>query len=468
MSLNAFGSFAVIPAMLASTALAAPWVTRNGDSNQTGHVPIVVDPATFRHAWTWTSAVPSQYFAFHPVAVGDGRVFVSTYVTINADATSNNTLTALSLATGLPVWPAPLTGLWFREPTYADGSLFITTGLHSSSCGGTCTEAPYLRKYNPATGQQVFATLYQSQWSHGWGPVPIASAGGGGKVYFNGGYYGGLYEIDMLTSASRFLALAQQFPWAPAVDANNVYAYVGDGLKVISRSTMTVSRTIPNPDLNGAYPHGVIPTLAPDGNIILRAGTTLCSINPTAATPINWSITGGFAGVPAVANGVVYVPRSGGVAALSLENGTPLWQWPSDGSETVAPGNMILTNSHLFVQTGTATHAIDLNTHESVWSTPTGGHLALSDRRLLIANSLTKTVTTFDLTCPADLDDGTASGNSDGAITINDLLYFLDQFERGASDADLDDDGDPTQAQPDSAVTIEDLIFFLIHFERGC
>lgn len=69
--------------------------------------------------------------------------------------------------------------------------------------------------------------------------------------------------------------------------------------------------------------------------------------------------------------------------------------------------------------------------------------------------------------CPADLDDGTGTGVPDNGVDINDLLYFLTQFELGDISADLDDDGqDPTQ--PDGGVDINDLLFFLAHFEQGC
>lgn len=70
--------------------------------------------------------------------------------------------------------------------------------------------------------------------------------------------------------------------------------------------------------------------------------------------------------------------------------------------------------------------------------------------------------------CPADIDDGTGSGTTDGAVTIDDLVFFLTSFEIGNVAADLDSDGDPTAGTPDGAVTIEDLIFFLIRFEQGC
>jgi uncharacterized membrane protein len=70
--------------------------------------------------------------------------------------------------------------------------------------------------------------------------------------------------------------------------------------------------------------------------------------------------------------------------------------------------------------------------------------------------------------CPADLDDGGGGGVPDGAITIEDLLFFLIKFESGETSADLDDDGNPTIGTPDGAVTVDDLLFFLVRFEEGC
>lgn len=68
--------------------------------------------------------------------------------------------------------------------------------------------------------------------------------------------------------------------------------------------------------------------------------------------------------------------------------------------------------------------------------------------------------------CPADVDDGSGTGTLDAGVDINDLLYFLAQFELGLSGADLDN-GMGT-GMPDQAVDINDLLFFLAHFELGC
>jgi hypothetical protein len=72
----------------------------------------------------------------------------------------------------------------------------------------------------------------------------------------------------------------------------------------------------------------------------------------------------------------------------------------------------------------------------------------------------------FQVPCPADMDDGTGTGEPDGAVSIDDLLYFIRFFDIGDVRADLaNTSGQPL---PDGAVTIDDLLYFLDRFEAGC
>ncbi len=68
--------------------------------------------------------------------------------------------------------------------------------------------------------------------------------------------------------------------------------------------------------------------------------------------------------------------------------------------------------------------------------------------------------------CVADLDDGSGMGQPDGGVDINDMLYFLGQYEQGLCGADLD--GGDGNGVPDGGVDINDLLFFLAHYEAGC
>jgi hypothetical protein len=51
-------------------------------------------------------------------------------------------------------------------------------------------------------------------------------------------------------------------------------------------------------------------------------------------------------------------------------------------------------------------------------------------------------------------------------VDINDLLYFLAQYEAGLTGADLDDGS--MSGTPDGGVDVNDLLFFLGHYEVGC
>ena len=68
--------------------------------------------------------------------------------------------------------------------------------------------------------------------------------------------------------------------------------------------------------------------------------------------------------------------------------------------------------------------------------------------------------------CIADVDDGSGTGTPDGAVTIDDLLFYITIFQLGGVEADVDD-GSST-GTTDGAVTIDDLLYYLIRFQSGC
>jgi hypothetical protein len=70
------------------------------------------------------------------------------------------------------------------------------------------------------------------------------------------------------------------------------------------------------------------------------------------------------------------------------------------------------------------------------------------------------------LSCDADVDNGGGAGVKDGAVTIEDLLYYLGEYAAGRVAADVDDGSG--EGWRDDAVTIEDLLYFLERFAAGC
>lgn len=69
------------------------------------------------------------------------------------------------------------------------------------------------------------------------------------------------------------------------------------------------------------------------------------------------------------------------------------------------------------------------------------------------------TFTAADAYCIADFDDGSGRGQPDHGVSIEDLLAFLDFFDEGRIQSDVNLDG---------GLTIEDLLLFLHHFDAGC
>lgn len=68
--------------------------------------------------------------------------------------------------------------------------------------------------------------------------------------------------------------------------------------------------------------------------------------------------------------------------------------------------------------------------------------------------------------CPTDLDDGSGTGSADGAVTIDDLLYYLVLYAAGDARSDVDD-GTMTGTF-DGSATIDDLLYYLDRYAAGC
>ncbi len=68
--------------------------------------------------------------------------------------------------------------------------------------------------------------------------------------------------------------------------------------------------------------------------------------------------------------------------------------------------------------------------------------------------------------CVADVDDGTGTGTRDDAVTVDDLLYYLEVFATGDIAADIDE-GSGTGTH-DDAVTVDDLLYYFERFQAGC
>jgi outer membrane protein assembly factor BamB len=424
-------SFATLAccALIASGALNAAgtdvaWPTYQGNPAHTGYVPVSLKPSTF--VLRWTKTIQSGV-GLNPVTAAEGKVFVS-----QLGSYSNPGLYVLDANTGNILWSTNFGRVFSANPpSYGNGNVYIQTCFNLDT-GGT-----YLHAFQATTGALVFRSPYGAQAERYLAPTLFDT-----NVYVDGGYYGGMYSFNGTNGLQNWFGYVGQYEgWTPAVDSNYCYVFTGSGdtvpitgeFRIIDRATgnttylvtdnayqwngYTMNEAVTLGTNNDAFavnePGSVYPSYSANGRLLmfdLRADAT--------HTPhIGWVLSDHFTGQTTLANGVLYVNDGGILVALDELTGSPLWTWtPPSGSLT---GTIIATDNLLFVGTDSATYAIDLVSHQSVWSYPVSGHLAWGEDVLYVAGA-TGTVTAFTAssTPPSIISQPTSITNLAGTTAI--------------------------------------------------
>ncbi|WP_193213785.1 PQQ-binding-like beta-propeller repeat protein [Luteolibacter marinus] len=359
--------------------LAASWPTYQGNERHDGHIPISLEPDKFSLRWQRNIA-PGM--VLNPVTAADGKVFVS----LRTYFQGGDSLFALDARDGETLWSADFGSVFsVNPPAYGYGNLYIQTGNH----GGDT----HLWAFDADNGTLVFKSPHGAQWERYYAPTIYD-----GKVYVNGGSYGGMYAFNAFTGANLWFAgLPQYDEFTPAVDQNHVYAYVGSyspALYVVDRETGAAAYQIddPNFDWNG-WSMNLAPVLGGRQDVIAVHGGRLIRFDLENRN-IAYEITGSFAGQPSVAKGVIYVINGGSVEARRQSDGGYLWGWtPASGS---ASEHLIVTDTHVIARTQSETHAIEILSGEGDWSYPAAGSMAIGEETLYIA-SATGTLTAISI-----------------------------------------------------------------------
>jgi Putative Ig domain len=216
------------------------------------------------------------------------------------------------------------------------------------------------------------------------------------------------YDVYVLSPASAWPGnnLSTLVPWSGVPDwtmfqanaAHTGYVPVDlDALRVLDPVTGAVNATIadPNPQnfvyqINGSAVLGAPGSVfaADYANALLNGGgigNTLTDFNTTLKS-VSWMVNGDYANTPAYNAGVVYAANNNPVRleARAEVDGSLLWSWvPPQAGDTSFVSETLLTNTMIFVSTNLATYGIDTATHQTVWSYPLVGKLALSRSKIL-------------------------------------------------------------------------------------
>lgn len=374
---------------LSAISGAYDWSGIQGNAMHTGAVPVTLNPAAFSLRWLRADSIASSPY-LNQVATGNGSVYLR----------EGGNLVAISEDRGVVQWSVtddPRITPTVSAPAYYNGMVFYTA---SDQFGGTT----WVNALNSGTGARVW------QRTGPQGPSSMAPpVFNQGSVYAVTGVFVGTYNL--LTGASGLnWAYGTSFTDV-AVDGQNVYFWndvaqsgvassSSDNVGVLAianensaasprgypiHNLKAMSVTAGSPPVLGAMQDLLIATSMPMDSVNYRSNDLL-SINTQTGTE-NWRYVCTCTGAPAVAQGRVFVANneSKALEVLDESTGTLLWYWPLpagiNGEST--RGSPLVANNLAFVSSTFGTYAIDLQTHQKVWSTSYTGALSLSANGVL-------------------------------------------------------------------------------------
>jgi len=175
---------------------------------------------------------------------------------------------------------------------------------------------------------------------------------------------------------------------------------------------------IPDPNFNwSGWSKNLAPVLGSMDDVIAIHNGRLISFDLVNEN-IRWQLEENFSGQPSVANGVIYSIASGALNARDQMTGALLWGWePPTGN---LKGTIIVTDSHLFVHTSSDVYAVDLVTHDQVWSYLAAGHLAISERTLLYIAGADGLLVAINTAPPEPVPDIKANGQDTALFILKD------------------------------------------------
>jgi outer membrane protein assembly factor BamB len=384
------------------------WNSYQGNADHSGFSAITINPDNLSLRWTVTLPSVNQ---LNPVVAGNGKVFVT-----NNTYYDDQYIFGINAVNGGINWQKDYgTVRSINAPALHNGKVYFQTREVNNS---------YLRALNTATGEDVFASSYGNQSSTYKTPTVFDN-----DIYVAGGTYGGSYKFDGTTGEELwFQSLQQCDSWTPAVDNNHLY-YFSNGFVIADKSSGTAIEK--NEGVNISC---VTPVLAGSNTALVIYGNNLYAFDTQTAEKI-WSIESDdyskqFLESPSAALGKIYANKSGELTVLDQFSGEELWNWRPQNNNNLQ-GNIVLTLNLAFVQDGTNTYAIDLETHQQVWSYPLSGKISLSLEGALYIAGENGLLTAIDFGHDSD---------GDGIDDWWEDLYGLDKHDD--SDALLNADTD--------------------------
>ena len=368
----------------ALTPLSVPeWTTLQGNNAHSGYVPVILDAARFSPRWLWK---PYENAVPYPPVLSAGRAYVAL-----SGASTGPELIALDEASATTLWRQSLGSVYqVNPPVVADGKVFLASSGHESTA---------MWGFDAANGAQLFRTPFRSQWDYYLNPVVHE-----GKLYTEGGYYGGMHRFDATTGAiDWFFELNQYSGWSPTIandrlmvsmrpshTVTGTYGPYKTGLTEVSFDGDFIGYTDDNRDaVVGAS--GMALNYSAIGTVVAADNGQTAVVNGASLTRydvgggIAWQIPGNYIADPAVAGSELFCVRDRKLEVRNLLDGSLLWSWSPESTPIQEPYGYspIVTQNLVFFATDAKIYAISRSSHQPVWSYPMSGGMALSRSGIL-------------------------------------------------------------------------------------
>ena len=403
------------------------WEMHQGNPQHTGHVPVTLDVSAFTKSW----GLQISDDGLSQASTGSNRVFV----------TQKLKLQSFLLSDGSMSWEHKYfnAGNHTNPVAVKDGNVFHQLG--SANSGG----AALLESYDGRSGENNFRTHHYAT-----GNVNLSPTIMGEELFVSAGVDGGTMSFDTKGNQNWFTSAERFYEFTPSVDESRIIIYARDTLHVMDRQTGDMLIEIADPDSNRTIYGRNAPVLDTANNrVFVRQGLRLVAFDLTQRA-IVWSLEGAYAGQLAFDGTTLFANNDNTLEAINSATGQLLWSFDTGYK---LGDNIIVTDNLAFVTSGSITLAIDLSSHEVVWSTPSGGQLSLSGQGGLLIAGKDGFLTRIDVEGDSDGDllpnwyersiGSNAWSPSDAYDDFDkDRLSNLEEFQKGTDPTLADSDGD--------------------------
>ena len=306
------------------------WTTYGNDAGRTGYVPGTVENLDIQKSWSKTLTSSNSLRA----VINNGVVYLI----------DGSTLRAVKLINGQEIWQTQFNAAHsFNSPTFYNGNLYFQRGNHSSDS--------QLISVNAKSGKVNWKAPFSAQWEEYKSPLAV-----NGKIYINGGSYGGIYGFDANTGEQLFFTRLSQFDeWSPVYGNGNVFSWVSGSF---TKHDPENGESIDSLSLPWSW-HGYSMQITPaikDGTAYFTNTTTLFAVDIETMSVI-WQTDVTNKCTPAVANGKVYAISGSSIKIFNTETG--LLENTITAPETLIRDTLIVSDDLIFTSSAAKTFIYD-------------------------------------------------------------------------------------------------------------